>query len=273
MTGGSRRRDRMRQMTAHSASELFDLTGLTALVTGSSRGIGKVLAGGLAAAGAQVVLHGRDEAVLAAARSELELAGATGVRTVSFDVTDPAAVSAAVAALESEAGGLDILVNNAGIQRRAPFADFAVDDWHDLVAVNLTSAFLVGQQVARAMITRGRGKIINIGSVQSRLGRPGIAPYAATKGGIAMLTKGMCADLAPYGICVNALAPGYFATELTSALVADDGFSAWVRTRTPAGRWGQVEDLIGTAVFLASGASDFVHGQIIYVDGGMTAVV
>jgi gluconate 5-dehydrogenase len=141
------------------------------------------------------------------------------------------------------------------------------------VAVNLTSVFLVGQQVAARMITRRRGKIINIGSVQTKLGRPGIAPYAATKGGIGMLTKGMCADLAPYGICVNALAPGYFDTELTSALVADEDFSAWVNARTPTGRWGQVEDLIGPAIFLASAASDFVNGQIIYVDGGMTAVV
>jgi len=260
-------------MTANSATELFDLTGLTALVTGSSRGIGKVLAYGLASAGAQVVLHGRDEAALVAASAELEEAGAAGVRTVTFEVTDPDAVAAAIAALETDTGGIDILVNNAGIQRRAPFVEFSVQDWNDLVAVNLTSAFLVGQQVARGMVARGRGKIINVGSVQSQLGRPGIAPYAATKGGIAMLTKGMCADLAPHGICVNALAPGYFATELTSALVADEDFSAWVRTRTPAGRWGQVEDLVGTAVFLASRASDFVHGQIIYVDGGMTAVV
>jgi gluconate 5-dehydrogenase len=252
---------------------MFDLTGKTALVTGSSRGIGKVLAGGLAAAGAHVVLHGRDADALEVARSELETAGAVRVRTSNFEVTDPEAVSAAIAELEEATGGIEILVNNAGIQRRAPFVEFTITDWNDLVAVNLTSAFLVGQQVARGMVTRGRGKIINIGSVQSQLGRPGIAPYAATKGGIAMLTKGMCADLAPYGICVNALAPGYFATKLTSALVADEAFSGWVRTRTPAGRWGEVEDLIGTAVYLASPASDFVNGQIIYVDGGMTAVV
>jgi gluconate 5-dehydrogenase len=148
-----------------------------------------------------------------------------------------------------------------------------VRDWNDLVSTNLTSAFLVGQQVARGMVERGRGKIVNIGSVQSQLGRPGIAPYAATKGGIAMLTKGMCADLAGSGVQVNALAPGYFATELTAALVADEAFSGWVRGRTPAGRWGQVEDLIGTLIYLVSPASDFVNGQILYVDGGMTAVV
>lgn len=252
---------------------LFDLTGRTALITGSSRGIGKVLAAGLAAAGAEVVLHGRDAAALAAAQREIEDAGASGVRTVSFDVTNPAAVAEAVPALDELTGGIDILVNNAGIQRRAPFLEFTLADWDALVAVNLTSAFLVGQQVARGMVARGGGKIINIGSVQTQLGRPGIAPYAATKGGIGMLTKGMCADLAPHGICVNALAPGYVATELTSALVEDETFSAWVRGRTPAGRWGRVEDLVGTAVYLASSASDFVHGQIIYVDGGMTAVV
>jgi gluconate 5-dehydrogenase len=263
----------MSRVTTHSSLGLFDLTGRTALVTGSSRGIGKVLAFGLANAGAHVVLHGRDKTALATARAELEAAGASEVRTVAFEVTDPVAVRSAVTKLEWDTGGIDILVNNAGIQRRAAFTDFSVSDWDDLVATNLTSAFLVGQQVARAMITRRHGKIINIGSVQSQLGRPGIAPYAATKGGIVMLTKGMCADLAPYGICVNALAPGYFATELTSALVADQEFSAWVRTRTPAGRWGQVEDLIGTAVYLASAASDFVNGQVIYVDGGMTSVV
>ncbi len=254
-------------------ASLFDLTGRTALVTGSSRGIGFVLASGLAAAGARVVLHGRDPSGVGAAADRLRATGAAEVRTTTFDVGDPEAVAAGVDALEAETGGVDILVNNAGIQRRAPFADFAYADWQDLVAINLTGPFLVGQRVARSMIARRAGKIVNIGSVQTQLGRPGITPYAATKGGIGMLTKGMCADLAPHGICVNALAPGYFATELTQALVDDEDFSAWVRTRTPAGRWGRTEDLIGAAVFLASSASDFVNGQILYVDGGMTAVV
>ena len=201
---------------------LFDLTGRSALVTGSSRGIGLALAQGLLEAGARVVVHGRD--LDAAEASAARLREATGGETMvaTFDLTDPAAVDAGVARIEQRWGTPDILVNNAGIQRRAPFVDFSVADWNDLVATNLTSAFLVGQRVARGMVARGHGKIVNIGSVQSQLARPGIAPYSATKGGIVMLTKGMCADLGPHGIQANALAPGYFATELTKALVDDE---------------------------------------------------
>ena len=258
---------------AGTGSGLFSLAGRLALVTGSSRGIGLTLAGGLAREGARVVVHGRDQATLDAARQKIVNETGAEVFTARFDLTDAAAVDAGITRVEAEAGPIGILVNNAGIQKRGTFVDFSLADWNDLVATNLTSAFLVGQRVARGMVDRGAGKIINIGSVQSQLGRPGIAPYAATKGGIAMLTKGMCADLGPSGVQVNALAPGYFATELTKALVDDEEFSAWVRTRTPAGRWGNTDDLVGTLVFLASGASDFVNGQIIYVDGGMTAVV
>ena len=252
---------------------LFDLTGRSALVTGSSRGIGFALARGLLEAGARVVVHGRDADT--AEGSAAQLAKVTGGETTvaTFDLTDPAAVDAGIAGIERRWGTPDVLVNNAGIQRRAPFLDFSVTDWNDLVATNLTSAFLVGQRVARGMVDRGHGKIVNIGSVQSRLARPGIAPYSATKGGIVMLTRGMCADLGPHGIQANALAPGYFATELTQALVADEAFTAWVTSRTPAGRWGEVTDLVGALVFLASPASDFVNGQVLYVDGGMTAVV
>jgi gluconate 5-dehydrogenase len=218
-------------------------------------------------------VHGRDTA--AAESDAARLTDATGGQTMvaTFDLTDPAAVDAGIARIEERWGTPDILVNNAGIQRRTPFLDFAVEDWNDLVATNLTSAFLVGQRVARGMVERGHGKIVNIGSVQSRLARPGIAPYGATKGGIVMLTRGMCADLGPHGIQANALAPGYVATELTRALVEDEAFTAWVSDRTPAGRWGEVEDLVGGLVFLASPASDFVNGQVLYVDGGMTAVV
>jgi gluconate 5-dehydrogenase len=252
---------------------LFDITGRTMLVTGSSRGIGRALAEGLARAGADVVVNARDAAALDVAVAEIKESTGAVVHAVPFDVTDPAAVSTGIAHIEETVGPLDVCVNNAGMQRRAPFTEFTVEDWNALVATNITSAFLVGREVAIRMQQRGRGKIINIASLQSEVSRPGIAPYAATKGAIKMLTRGMCADLAGSGICVNAIGPGYFETELTSALVADETFSAWVRARTPAGRWGKVEDLVGTLIYLASDASAFVNGQIVYVDGGMLAVL
>jgi len=192
---------------------------------------------------------------------------------VATDVSKSSDVARMVQTTVDAFGGVDALVNNAGMQLRGPFADFTIDQWNRLLAVNLTSAFLMAQTVASGMVARGSGKIINIGSIQSSLARPSITPYSATKGGMVMLTKGLCADFASSGIQTNALAPGYFETELTSALVQDETFSAWVRGRTPAGRWGNVEDLVGTCVFLASSASDFVNGQVIYVDGGMSAVV
>jgi gluconate 5-dehydrogenase len=252
---------------------LFDLTGRTALVTGSTRGIGYALARGLLTAGARVVVHGRDRDRASAAASALS--DETGGETLptAFDVTTAASVDAGVAGIEAEWETPDILVNNAGMQRRAPVLDFSVADWDELVATNLTSAFLVSQRVGRGMVERGSGKIVMIGSVQSRLARPGIAPYSATKGGVVMLTRGLCADLGPRGIQANALCPGYIDTELTQALVDDPEFSEWVAGRTPAGRWGRVEDLVGALVFLASDASAFVNGQVLYVDGGMTAVV
>lgn len=257
-------------MTSH---QVFDITGRIALVTGSSRGIGKALAQGLAEAGATVVLNGRDQQLLTATRDELrEVTGRTVV-TQAFDVTNPAEVAAGVAAIEDEVGPLEILINNTGAQHRSPLVDFADADWYRLLDTNLTSAFLVGREAARRMSPRGHGKIINVCSVQSETVRPGIAPYSATKGGLKMLTKGMCADLGPAGIQVNGLGPGYFDTELTSALVADESFTAWVAGRTPAGRWGTVRDLIGAAIFLSSPASDFVSGQVLYVDGGMLAVL
>ncbi len=252
---------------------LFDLSGRTALVTGSSRGIGTALAEGLLDAGARVVVHGRDRSRAEATASALSLSTGGATHVATFDVTDAEAVDRGVAEIERMWGVPDILVNNAGVQRRNPLLDFTKADWDDLVATNLTSVFLVGQRVARGMAARGSGKIVNIGSVQSRLARPGIAPYSATKGGLVMLTRGMCADLASSGIQANALAPGYVATELTAALVADADFTHWVESRTPAGRWGRVQDLVGALVFLSSSASDFVNGQVLYVDGGMTAVV
>ena len=249
---------------------LFDLGGRTALITGSGRGIGFGLARGLAAAGARIVLNGRDAARLDAAAATLREEGAT-IAVAAFDAADPAAVAEGVARIEAEIGPLDILVNNAGMQHRAPLDEFPIEKWDEILRTNIGAAFYVGQAVARRMIPRGRGKIINIASVQSELARPGIAPYAATKGAIRQLTRGMCTDWARHGLQVNAIAPGYFRTELNQALVDDPAFSGWLATRTPAGRWGDVEELVGAAVFLASDASSFVNGHTLYVDGGITA--
>ena len=248
---------------------LFDLTGRRALVTGSSMGIGHALARGLAEAGAAVVLNARGADKLEAAAEDLRGAGAT-VATAAFDVTDPAAVADAVDRIEAE-GPLDILVNNAGMQHRAPLEDFPADAFDRLMRTNVNSAFYVGQAVARHMIGRGRGRIVNIASVQASLARPGIAPYTASKGAIANLTKGMATDWAKHGLNVNAIAPGYFETPLNAALVADPDFTAWLEKRTPAGRWGRVEELVGACVFLTSDAASFVNGHTLYVDGGITA--
>jgi gluconate 5-dehydrogenase len=250
----------------------FDLSGKTALITGSSAGIGLALAQGLAGAGAAVVLNARNAAKLQAAAHVLRDEGAT-VHAMPFDVTDAAAVASAVARIEAEIAPIDILVNNAGMQKRAPLQDFEQADWQQLMRTNLDSVFIVGQAVARHMIARGRGKIINICSVQSELGRPNIAPYTASKGAVKMLTKGMAIDWGPHGLQVNGLGPGYFKTELNQALVENPEFSAWLIGRTPSRRWGDVDDLVGAAVFLASDASRFVNGHILYVDGGVTATL
>ena len=250
----------------------FRLDDRLALVTGSSAGIGLALARALGQAGASVVLNGRDAAKLEQVGAMLRSEGLT-VHTRSFDVTQDAAVKVAIEDIESSIGPIEILVNNAGMQLRGPLEDFAVDDWHRLMRTNLDSVFLVGQAVARRMIPRQRGKIINICSVQSELGRPNIAPYMASKGAVKMLTKGMAIDWGPYGLQVNGLGPGYFKTELTEKLVADQTFSAWLTGRTPSRRWGEVAELGGAAVFLASDASNFVNGHILYVDGGVTATL
>jgi len=248
------------------AQRLFDLTGRRALITGSSQGIGFALAQGLAAAGAKVVLNGRDAAKLAAAAAQIPDAA-----TLAFDATDHAAVRAAVDRFEAAGTPIDILVNNAGMQHRGPLEDFPADAFERLLQTNIASVFHVGQAVARHMIARGRGHIINIASVQTALARPGIAPYTATKGAVGNLTKGMATDWARHGLNCNAIAPGYFDTPLNAALVADPTFSAWLEKRTPAGRWGRVEELQGACVFLASDAASFVNGHILYVDGGITA--
>lgn len=249
---------------------LFDLAGQRALVTGSSQGIGLALARGLAQHGATVVLNGRDVVKLEAAAAALRAEGVDPGLS-SFDVTDGPAVAAAIDRIEADQGPIDILVNNAGMQFRTPLENFPADRWEQLLATNISSAFYAGQAAARHMIKRGHGKIVNIASVQSELARPGIAPYTATKGAIRNLTRGMCTDWAKYGLQVNAIAPGYFDTPLNKALVDDPEFSAWLMKRTPAGRWGNVDELIGAAVFLASDASSFVNGQTIFVDGGITA--
>ncbi len=249
---------------------LFDLTGRTALVTGSSMGIGFALARGLAHAGARLVLNARNNDRLEEAAGRLREGGAH-VTTLCFDVTDAAAVQSAVDGYEADNGPIDILVNNAGIQHRGPLEDFPVEAFDRLMRTNVNSAFYVGQAVARHMIPRGAGKIINIASVQSALARPGIAPYTASKGAVTNLTKGMATDWAKHGLNCNAIAPGYFDTPLNAALVADAEFSAWLEKRTPAGRWGEVEELVGACIFLASDAASFVNGHTLFVDGGITA--
>ncbi|MDQ2778727.1 MAG: SDR family oxidoreductase [Pseudomonadota bacterium] len=253
-------------------STTFRLDGRLALVTGSSAGIGFALARGLGQAGAALLLNGRDRERLAAAAAQLRSEGLT-VHERSFDVTDHGAVREAVDAIEAEIGAIDILVNNAGIQRRAPFHEFDPLDWADIMRTNVDSLFHVGQAVSRHMVQRKRGRIINICSVMSELGRAGIAPYTASKGAAKMLTKGMAIDLGPYGITVNGIGPGYFKTELTQKLVDDEVFSGWLMSRTPSRRWGDVEDLAPAAVFLASDAARFVNGHILYVDGGVTATL
>jgi gluconate 5-dehydrogenase len=242
----------------------FDLSGRTALVTGSTRGLGLALARALAAAGARVAVNGRDRGAV-----EEVVASLDGAVAAPFDVTSEDAVANGVTAL----GRVDVLVNNAGMTLRAPLEDWSVADWRRIVDANLTSAFLVARAVAPQMIERGSGKIVNVGSVMSELARPTVAPYAATKGALRMLTRGMCADWARHGIQANAIGPGYFRTDLTAPLQAEEQFDSWLRARVPAGRWGEPEELGGAVVFLASAASDFVNGQMLFVDGGMTAVV
>jgi gluconate 5-dehydrogenase len=249
---------------------LFDLSGKRALITGSSQGIGLALARGLAEHGARVVLNGRNEEKVDAAVAALSGQGFDVVPSI-FDVTNAQAAANAVDKVEAEHGQIDILINNAGMQFRSPLEEFPIDKWEQLLTTNISSAFYVSKAVALHMIKRGGGgKIINIASVQSELARPNIAPYTATKGAIRNLTRGMCADWAKHGIQINAIAPGYFKTPLNQALVDDDEFSSWLEKRTPAGRWGNVDELIGAAVFLSGNASSFVNGHTLFVDGGIT---
>lgn len=253
--------------------DLFSLRGRLALVTGSTQGIGHALAEGLLEAGASVILNGRDGDRCRDSAAALTARFGNRVHWCAFDVTDEAAVTAAVAAIEADIGPLDILVNNAGIQRRAPLEDYPLETWRELMAINLESVFIVSKAVARGMIARGQGKIVNISSLQAQAARPSIAPYTASKGGVRNLTLGMCADWARHGLQINAIGPGYFATPLNQALIDDPVFDAWLCKRTPAGRWGKVEELKGATIFLCSAASEFVNGQTIYVDGGVLSVL
>ena len=254
------------------STQLFSLAGKTALVTGSSRGLGFAIAQGLAAAGARLVLNGVDAARLEASAAALRDQGYT-VDAYAFDVCDEAAVVAAFDNLDAAGIAVDILVNNAGVQYRKPMVELATEDWRRVIETNLTSAFVVGREAARRMIPRGRGKVINIGSLTSELARATVAPYTVAKGGIKMLTRAMTAEWASHNIQANAIGPGYMLTDMNQALIDNPSFDAWVKGRTPAGRWGKPEELIGTAVFLASEASNYVSGQIIYVDGGMVSVL
>ncbi|MEN3376913.1 MAG: gluconate 5-dehydrogenase [Hyphomicrobiales bacterium] len=254
------------------STTLFSLAGRTALVTGSSRGLGRAMAEGLAHAGAKVIINGTnatrvDEAVTAMRGQGLDAQGAV------FDITDEAAITSAFAMFDATAITIDILVNNAGIQLRKPMVELTTAEWHKVIDTNLTSAFVVGREAAKRMIPRGYGKVINIGSLTSALARATVAPYTVAKGGIKMLTQAMAAEWAASGIQANAIGPGYMITDMNQALIDNPAFDAWVKARSPSKRWGKPEELVGTAVFLASSASDYVNGQIIYVDGGIMAVL
>lgn len=253
-------------------SKLFDLSNKTALITGSAQGIGNILANGLGQHGAQIIINDITQERAEAAADELQ---AKGIKAIpyAFDVTHSTAIAQAIEQIEQRVGAIDILINNAGIQRRHPFTEFPEEEWDAVINVNQKSVFLVSQQVAKYMIKRKQGKIIHICSMQSELGRDTITPYAASKGAVRMLVRGMCVELARYNIQVNGIGPGYFDTAMTKALVDNKEFSDWLFKRTPAARWGKPQELIGAAVFLSGEASNFVNGHIVYVDGGMLAAV
>ena len=254
---------------------LFDLSGKVALVTGATHGLGMAMAKGLGEAGATLVINGHSsEEKIAAAVKEYRAAGidAVGYR---FNVTDEAEVEAATARIEADVGPIDILVNNAGIIKRVPMLEMPLDEWEQVIKTDLTGVFIVSKPVVRRMIERGTGgKVINICSMMSELGRNSVGAYAAAKGGLKMLTRNMATEWAPHNIQINGIGPGYFATSQTEPIRVDGHpFNDFIISRTPAGRWGDPDDLKGTAVFLASKASDFINGQIVYVDGGILATI
>ncbi|WP_341364734.1 SDR family oxidoreductase [Thalassospira sp. SN3W] len=252
--------------------ELFSLAGKTALITGSSRGLGRAFAEGLAAAGATVILNGTNSERLSQACKEMSDAGMK-VDMSLFDVTDEAAIKAAFDRFDAAGMQIDILINNAGIQFRKPMLELDTADWQRVIDTNLTSAFMIGREAAKRMVKRGHGKIVNIGSLTSELARATVTPYTVAKGGIKMLTKAMAAEWGEHGLQANAIGPGYMLTDMNAALTSNPEFDAWVKARTPARRWGRPDELIGTAIYLCSDASNYVNGQIIYADGGMISVL
>ncbi len=256
------------------STALFDLTGKVALVTGSTHGLGMAMAMGLGEAGATLIVNGfSSDAKIAAAVDQYRAKGITA-HGYRFDVTNECSVNTAVAKIESEVGPIDILVNNAGIIKRVPLLDMAVADFEEVVRTDLTAVFIVTKPVVQSMIRRGGGKVINICSMMSELGRNSVGAYAAAKGGLKMLTRNMATEWAKHNVQVNGIGPGYFATSQTEAIRVDGHpFNDFIIQRTPAGRWGEPDDLQGTAVFLSSKASDFVTGQVVYVDGGILATI
>lgn len=253
--------------------QLFDLTGKTALITGAVHGLGMAMAKGLGNAGATIVVNNYSKDKLEEAVAEYKEAGLNAHGYV-FDVTDEKAVAESIAKIEKEVGPIDILVNNAGIIKRIPMIDMEVDDFEEVVKVDLIGPFIVSKNVAKGMIERGGGKIINICSMMSELGRNSVSAYAAAKGGLKMLTRNMATEWAKFNIQTNGIGPGYFATSQTAPIRVDGHpFNEFIISRTPAGRWGNPEDLQGAAIFLSSKASDFVNGHILYVDGGILATI
>lgn len=240
-----------------------------AFVTGGSRGLGRAMALGLASAGARVVINARSEDALKDVVTEIEHKGGQADYRC-FDVTDEAAVKDALASIVTDHRRLDILVNNAGTIVRSPLPDATTEDFQQVVDTNLTSLFVLSREAARLMVPRGYGRIVNIGSIMSLIGRPNIVSYVSTKHAVAGLTKALAVELGPQGICVNGIAPGYFGTEFNRPLMEDAEFTAMVEGRTPVARWGRPDEISGAAIFLASEAASYVNGHILTVDGGLT---